>query len=121
MAKGKSAVGLYGEQLACAYLLKSNYAILTTNWRCSIGEIDIVAQEKEMIVFSEVKTRRAETTEWAFANVNPRKREKLVKLAYAYLHNHQLDNSLWRIDVIAVALPFNAAPIIEHVQNALDW
>jgi putative endonuclease len=121
MVKGKTAVGQRGEELAKAYLLKSNYAILTINWRCAVGEIDIIAQEKDTIVFVEVKTRRAETTEWAFANVNPRKQEKLVKLAYLYLHDHHLEERLWRIDVIAVALPYQTAPIIEHVQSALDW
>ncbi len=91
------------------------------NWTCKYGELDIVAQQGDIFVFIEVRTRRAFNTEAAFESVTPRKREKLVKLANAYLSIHEIEESPWRIDVVAVATPRAGKPIIEHVEDALGW
>jgi Holliday junction resolvase-like predicted endonuclease len=62
-----------------------------------------------------------DSTESAFESVNPRKQEKLSSLAHLFLEAHSLEDALWRIDVIAVAVPGSGKPRIEHVENALDW
>ena len=117
----KSNIGAQGENLAVAYLENKAYRIIETNWHCRFGEIDIVAQFEETWVFCEVKTQHGINTEQAFANITPSKAQKLLKAAYPYIEAHQLEDALWRIDAIAIALPPKGTAIIEHVEDALDW
>ncbi len=121
MPTSKRELGNYGEQLAARHLRQRGYTILAMNWACKYGELDIIAKHEDMLVFIEVRTRRALNTEAAFESVNPRKREKLVKLANAYLSIHEIEETPWRIDVVAVATPRAGKPIIEHVEDALGW
>ena len=121
MTQSRQQTGDRGEALACAYLREKGYRIITTNWHCKQGEIDIVAADGDCLVFVEVRTRKSANTEAAFASINPRKRKKLTQTAYAYLNAHQLDDTEWRIDMAAIALPYNKPPVIDHVENALDW
>ncbi|MEM6280965.1 MAG: YraN family protein [Chloroflexota bacterium] len=121
MTLGRQATGAYGEHLAVDYLRQNNYHIVTTNWRCTTGEIDIVARDGDTLVFVEVRTRRRATVEAAFASITPAKQQKLVQAAYIYLGEHNLDDAMWRIDVIGVALPHGKKPIIKHAEDALDW
>jgi putative endonuclease len=120
-SKWKRKFGQYAEQLAVDYLKRHGYAILTTNWRCSRGEIDIVAQIKDMVVIVEVRARHADSTEIPLATINPRKRTKLIELAFAYLSASSIENAVWRVDVIAIAIPQKGMPIIEHIEDALGW
>lgn len=113
--------GQRGEQLAVKHLVDNGYALLTTNWRCEYGEIDIIVQKGETLVFVEVRTRHAESAEPAFESITPRKRAKLIKLAEAYLDRYELGDCFWRIDVIAIGIPRSGVPIIEHTEDALDW
>lgn len=113
--------GQQGEKLASDHLQSRGYAIIETNWRCQHGEIDIIAHNDSAYVFVEVRSRHAETTEASFESITPRKRAKLTALAHAYLAAHNLENANWRVDVIAIALPRVGHPIIEHVEDALDW
>jgi putative endonuclease len=120
MAKQQS-LGAYGEELAAKYLMEKGYTIVATNWHCRYGEIDIIGKNDAGWVFVEVKTRRNPKTENAFEGVTPQKQEKLVKAVQMYISKHNLDEVLWRVDIIAIALPPHGKPIIEHVENALDW
>jgi putative endonuclease len=121
MTKTRQSLGQRGEQLALAHLQQQGYTILTTNWRCAHGELDIVALQNDTVVFVEVRTRYAQSTDAAFESVNPRKQGKLADLAHLFLTEHDLENASWRIDVIAVAVPHSGKPMIEHMENALDW
>jgi putative endonuclease len=120
-AKPTQPTGQRGEQLAASYLKKQGYHIITTNWRCKLGEIDIVARQNETLVFVEVRTRHAPLPEAAFESIRSRKQERLVKAAHLYLSTHHLDDISWRVDVIAIAVPQKGDPLIEHVQDALEW
>ncbi|MEQ8674366.1 MAG: YraN family protein [Aggregatilineales bacterium] len=113
--------GTLGEDHARRYLEHIGYQIVTTNWHCQFGEIDIIARDGDAWTFVEVKTRRTKSTESAYASITPAKREKLVKSVHTYLNDHELDDVQWRIDVIAIALNTGKQPIIEHVKDALDW
>jgi putative endonuclease len=121
MAKIKQQFGQKSEQLAITYLKRQGYAIVETNWQCPFGEIDIVARKDDTLVFVEVRARHSHNTEAAFASINNRKRARLQATAQSYLHSHNLDTMLWRIDVIAIAMPRYGDPIIEQAENALDW
>jgi putative endonuclease len=116
---GKLETGNRGEAIAAAYLIRKHYAIVETNWRFRGGEIDIVARHNDMLVFVEVRSRSATTTEAAFATITPSKRQRLIRSAYAYINAHDLPESTsWRIDIIGIALPHGT---VDHIEDALDW
>lgn len=117
----KNEIGQGGESLAADYLKRKGYEIIEQNWRCRAGEIDIVAKEAECYVFCEVKTRRSNSTQQAFMNITKSKARKMIKAAQHYIHEKNLDDVLWRIDAIGIALPKNAQAIIDHVEDVLDW
>jgi putative endonuclease len=116
MTTHKQTTGKLGEALAVEYLQKNGYRIITTNWRCRWGEIDIIAHDGQEVVFIEVKTRHSANTESAFENMTPAKMRKFIRSAYTYADMNQI--LAWRIDAIAIALNRSSSPIIEHVQNA---
>ncbi len=117
----RKQIGTYGEQAAATYLKQQGYEVVETNWHCARGELDIIAKHNGMLIFVEVKTRRGDQTDVAFANVSTSKRQRLIASAHAYLEQNDLDDAQWRIDVIAVALPHQGQPRIAHVEDALDW
>lgn len=122
MSGSHRKTGVQGEQLARNYLLKQDYQIITTNWRCSAGEIDIIARKADTLVFVEVRTRSTSSTQDAFASVSPRKQQRMIDAAHTYINSLPPDqtNMAWRIDVIGIALDGNT-PKIDHVEDALDW
>ncbi len=113
--------GQRGEQLAAEHLQRRGYTIVGTNWRCKHGEIDIIARQDSTLVFVEVRSRHAESTEASFESITPRKRTKMTACANDYLAQNHLENMNWRVDVIAIAFPHSGQPIIEQVEDALDW
>ena len=115
------AMGEKGEKLAIDYLKKENYDIIDTNWHCQWGEIDIIAKSGSTWVFCEVKTRTSTHTQQAFMSITARKQKKMIASAQQYLHDHDLDDAIWRIDAIGIAINKQNAPKIDHVEDALDW
>lgn len=121
MKSTRQITGTQGEQIAAQHLQRQGYVLLEANWRCAHGEIDLVVQQADMLVFVEVKTRRRADTAAAFLNITPRKRERLIASAHTYLAQKALENSHWRIDGIAVILPRTGEPVVEHVEDVLGW
>jgi putative endonuclease len=117
----KQTIGARGEQLASEYLQQHGYLIRTRNWHCQAGEIDIIAEDKQVLVFIEVKTRRTVSTEYAFMNITQQKRRKMIAAAQEYLTIHNLSESEWRIDAVAVTIRKDEPPLIDHVEDVLDW
>lgn len=110
--------GIDNEQIAAAYLQKQGYAVLVMNWRCKLGELDIVARKDRLFVIVEVRSRR--TIDAAFESINERKRAKLIRAAQMWLSANTVGEVAWRIDVIAVGTQ-GGKPTIEHREDALDW
>lgn len=102
MGEARQSVGRIGERLAANALEERGYRILERNFRCQAGEIDLVAQESDDLVFVEVKTRRGTVCGLPEEAVNSRKARKLQEVAAYYLDAHQLPDCSWRIDVVAV-------------------
>lgn len=117
----KREFGQRGEKIAVDHLKAHGYTIVETNWRCAKGELDIVARQGDTLVFVEVRSRHSVGTEASFQSITPLKQRKLNALAHLYLTSHHLNAPNWRIDVIAVAFTGRGEPVIEHVENALDW
>ncbi len=100
----KRRLGQRGEEIATAYLQRQGYVIVTRNWRCPVGELDIVAREGETLVFVEVRARRGDRFGTAEESITPAKQAKLVELARTYLQENCLTDHDWRIDVIAIQI-----------------
>lgn len=100
----KRKLGQRGEEIATTYLQRQGYLILARNWRCSAGELDIVAREGETLAFVEVRARRGNRFGTAEESITPAKQAKLVELAQIYLQEKGTTDQDWRIDVVAVDL-----------------
>ena len=117
----RKEIGAIGEKLAADYLKKRGYKIIQRNFRCREGEIDIIAQKGEYLVFVEVRTKRNNAFGTPEESVNLSKREKLISLANAYLQAYDKLPDFWRIDVVAVELgPNNRVLRLEHIENAIS-
>ncbi len=120
MSQQRRNLGALGEKLAAKHLRKKGYTIIEQNYRCRLGEIDIVARDGTTLVFVEVKTRTSTTFGTPAMAVTPKKQQQISRAAQQYLASHDLFDSAARFDVVAVFLPPNGAREIEIVPNAFD-
>ncbi|WP_242861418.1 YraN family protein [Cellulosilyticum ruminicola] len=100
--QNKKAVGKAYEDLATAYLIEKGYKILERNYRCRVGEIDIIAKEQEIVVFIEVKYRKTTAFGSPAEAVNYYKRQRILRIAKWYLHAHYNIEINCRFDVIEI-------------------
>lgn len=117
----RQATGKAGEAVARAYLERTGWTILHTNWRSRLGEIDIVAQKQgePYIAIIEVRSKRSVTYGTAAESVDYRKQQKLRRLGLQYMKQHRLWNQPIRFDVITVYFPpNNGTPQIVHIPAA---
>jgi len=112
------ATGMIYEAQAAEYLEASGYRILERNFRCRMGEIDIIASDNNVLIFIEVKYRGTGTSGGPEAAVTPEKQRTICKVALYYMHRHcaYLDTAC-RFDVIAI----NSSGKIHHLINAYDY
>jgi putative endonuclease len=116
----KIETGKEGEQIAIAYLKKNGYQICESNFRCSLGEIDIIAKEKTELVFIEVKTRNSRKLGYPEQAVGARKQKKMSQLALWYLQKKKLTGISARFDVVAITL-LPEGNEIRLIKNAFDF
>lgn len=115
----RQVVGTRGEQIAARFLERAGVRILARNCRSAIGELDLVAQEGDEIVFVEVKTRVGGSDLAPDESVTASKLHRLGRLAERYLATEGKQDSPWRVDVIAVVLdPSGRVGRVEHVRGA---
>ena len=114
----KVKFGKYGEDLACRYLEKQGYKILERNFRIRGGEIDIIAQDSQTLVYVEVKTRTSYRFGYPEEAVTPFKLRFLKKAAKFYQNARKNLPELERIDVVAVDLINDQNPKIRLIKNA---
>ncbi|PJJ63594.1 YraN family protein [Compostimonas suwonensis] len=112
----KDELGRRGEELAGEYLAERGYTIRDRNWRCALGEIDIVAERAGVTVVVEVKTRTSVDFGHPFAAITPVKVARLRRLAAAWCDAHGGPRPL-RVDAVAIVAPRNARPVIEHLEG----
>lgn len=98
----KEEVGARGESLAVQKLKEGGYHIRDRNWRTLEGELDIVAEEGDTIVFIEVKARTSRRFGWPEEALTKKKRQRLIKAALAYLDAYQIAEANWRFDFFAI-------------------
>jgi len=115
----KKELGKKGEEVALRFLKKKGYRIIEKNYVCKLGEMDIIAKEKDTLVFVEVKTRT--TTEFGPPQlaVNSSKQRQLSKVALNYLKEKQLEEVRARFDVVAILLGQKGEQI-ELIRDAFE-
>ena len=119
----RDTLGDRGENLAARHLRNLGYRIITRNFRCPLGEIDIVARDGSTLVFCEVKTRSYEDQGAGVTpedQVNPTKRHQITKAARYYLGRYGTVQPAARFDVVAVVWPTNRDPLIRHTPHAFE-
>ena len=111
-------LGTMGEQLALEFLKNQKYQILSANFRCPYGEIDIIAKDNRTIVFVEVKTRSSLHFGKGMEAVNHYKQQKLRKAALCYLNENNSAFADLRFDVIDILIKENSLMELIHIKNA---
>lgn len=97
-------IGDKGEEFAANYLKQLGYAIVTTKYRVKTGEIDIIAKDKDCLVFVEVKTRRSAAYGLPSEAVNYRKQQKIINTALCFLNQRKISDNACRFDILEVYL-----------------
>jgi len=113
--------GALGEKIALDFLIKRNFTILERNFRRREGEIDIVAQQGDCLVFVEVRTKTSPNLGTPEESITAAKAQRLVALAQTFLQSHENLPTQWRIDVIAIDMDRQGKPSrVELVENAIS-
>ncbi|MCF1508095.1 YraN family protein [Streptomyces glomeratus] len=117
--QARSARGRYGEELAARRLSEAGMTVLERNWRCGrSGEIDIVAQDGDVLVVCEVKTRTGGSFQHPMAAITPAKADRLRGLAERWIQGHGgAPPGGVRVDIVGVLLPERGAPVVEHARG----
>lgn len=114
-------LGRRGEDAAAAYLERIGMTLEARNWRCPLGEVDIVALEGGTVVLVEVKTRRSERAGTAEEAVSPTKQKRIARLAEAYLAStgDSAERSV-RFDVVAIRVLDEHRALLRHYRAAFE-
>jgi putative endonuclease len=121
MSDRRRQLGDLGERLARDHLIERGFKVLDTNYRCPIGEIDIVAEDGDDLVFVEVRTRRGRELGTPEESITKAKKERLISLAQTYLQEKGVEQRQYRIDLVAVAFSKQGAlERVELIENAVE-
>jgi putative endonuclease len=116
--RAKDAVGSYGEQVAVRHLEHAGFVIVARNWRCEIGEVDVVALDGPTVVVCEVKTRSGLGYGSGLEAVTRSKAARLRRLGHRWLLAQGRPGTGLRFDVLAVHRPRRGPATVEHVRGA---
>jgi putative endonuclease len=122
----KKDIGFIGEDLAINFLEKNGYEILERNYRCKYGEIDLIAQVENKLVFIEVKLKKVcrgiLNMPWckAIEAVDYSKQKKIIKSALNYIQENNIENLGIQFDVVGIELEAKNPPFITHLKNAFE-
>jgi putative endonuclease len=121
MKGARKQLGDAGEEIAARELMRRGYAVCERNWRCPEGELDIIAEQGEWLVFVEVRTRRGDRFGTPEESITPAKRAHLIAAAQAYLQAQSLQDRDWRIDVVAVEMSDRGQlQRVDVIENAIE-
>lgn len=115
----KHKIGRKGEDIASIYLEKIGYKIIERNFRCKQGEIDIIAKDRNEIVFIEVKTRTNNLYGEPIEAVTEYKRNNILKTIKYYLYIHHLEKAFIRIDVIQIYIKSDKT-YLNHMKKMIE-
>lgn len=113
----KQELGKFGEEIATNYLKQNGYEIIQRNFKAKQGEIDIIARQKEEIIFVEVKTRKSLAYGLPIEAVNEIKQKHIYRTAQYYLYLYHLEKEFIRLDIIEIYKRDKKIKI-NHIKNA---
>jgi putative endonuclease len=120
MTFARQRLGSVGEDLASAALAARGYAILERRYTTERGEIDIIAEDGETLVFVEVRARATGEFGRAAESITDAKKRQVVRMATEYLARHQITNRPCRFDVVAIDEALGPDPQIAIYPGAFD-
>jgi putative endonuclease len=112
-----TAVGKRGEDLAAGYLEQLGMVVIERNWRCELGEIDLIARESGVLILCEVKTRTSTRKGHPLEAISDRKIRRLRRLALRWLDDASIYAPRLRFDVIGIVLSAHRPPEITHIRG----
>ncbi|MHA7219739.1 YraN family protein [Arthrobacter sp. MDT1-48-3] len=115
----KDQLGRRGEETAAVFLEQAGLRIVDRNWRCPVGEIDLVAVDGSTLVIVEVKTRSSDDFGQPLEAITASKLERLYLLASRWARAHDLRFSDFRIEAVGVLDDGSGTPRIEHVRAVI--
>ncbi len=113
MSQARQNLGKKGEALAEAHLIDKGFQLLERCFRCRLGELDLVMQDGDTLVFVEVRTRHSSRFGSAAESIDQAKQKKLVRMAAFYLQGKRLQQVPVRFDVVAIT-----GDKLEHIADA---
>jgi putative endonuclease len=116
---GKQVLGKEGERVAEQYLKNKGYKLVERNYRCPVGELDLIVLDRRVVVFVEVKTRSGHGYGSPLEAVEFRKQRKMIQVAQYFLNAKKLHQRDARFDVVGISWP-GREPVVEHVENAFE-
>lgn len=119
MSDGRLVLGKSGEEAAISFLKSSGYKIIARNYKVKLGEIDIIAEDKGVICFIEVKTRNSEKFGLPAEAVAGRKQKQISRVALVYLKEKSLFDKKARFDVVSIINP-GASQKIDLIKDAFE-
>src|SRR5512141_1831506 len=121
MTNARPSLGKRGEDYAAQYLIDHGYTLRERNWRCPVGELDLVTEQDGRLIFVEVRTRRGDRLGTPEESITPAKRAKLIAAAQTYLDEHGQTDRDWRIDVVAIEIgPRGEVKRCTLIENAIE-
>jgi len=117
---GRRELGFHAERAAAAYLKEQGLTIREANFSCRAGEIDLIALDRDCLVFVEVRARRRGALVDGAESIGARKKRRLIGAARFFLHRNGLNDCFCRFDVIAVSLESNDQQHFQWIRNAFD-
>jgi putative endonuclease len=113
-------IGIYTEHQAKIYLQRQKLKFITQNYRCRFGEIDLIMQEKNYLVFVEVRYRCTTNYGSSSESLTLSKQQRIIKTAWHYLRtNHLLNKKVFRFDIVALSGELNQLSI-QWLKNAFE-
>jgi putative endonuclease len=119
VTRDRLELGRWGEELALQEIRRLGYKKIIRNYRCPLGEVDLIARHEDTLVFIEIKTKRGASVGYAKEAVDARKRRQLSKVALAYMKANGCIGDKARFDVVAISME-GGSPRMEVIQNAFD-
>jgi putative endonuclease len=115
----KILLGKEGERIAERYLKKKGYKLVERNFRCTVGELDLILLDRRVIVFVEVKTRTGSGFGTPLEAVEFRKQRRMTRAAQFFLTANNLTQRDARFDVVGISW-LGSQPVVEHIENAFE-
>jgi len=116
-AAQRLALGAYGERVAATHLTGQGMVLLDRNWRCELGELDLVLRDGEVLVACEVKTRSSDRCGSPQEAVVPAKVQRLHTLLWRWCEEHGIRPRETRVDVVGVLRPRRGGASLDHMRG----